>query len=419
MRLLVIVLLILIPVVSASFPSGSLLDIRGVGQVRWVLSDELSIPLAAIEGAGTEVSVHWTLNSPRLTSYAFDTGSANWGSTLSGSGFGAALAVARSTGRVAVAYGDFFKGIPIEVAVYDAESPSPRWTRSVALSTFGVWRHPLDISDDGKVVALAYRVTGEGTKYLSLFSGETGEPYWTRQLPGAGNWAVLGVNLAKEGNRIMVGLGDRVLFFDRAGAMLGEVLSATCCQARSFSADGTRALINAGGAPELLEWDGDSYATRWRGQVSPLFPFMQTLSPDGEIVAVYASSIFCETNRVLIFRPPSVMPYSTYSAYGQDACPSSLAFSLDGRRLVVGTLGTVEDREEPADYLRDVATVLDTTTPVVPLPLFRLLDDIDEKGSVTKVGISDNGKRVVVSTKEVHEFVSGNGGRVWGIELLV
>jgi hypothetical protein len=217
----------------------------------------------------------------------------------------------------------------------------------------------------------------------------------------------------------MVGLGDRSMIFSTEGAVLAEFIGSTCCDAPSLSSDGLSAIIRFGGPLELVRWDGSAYATAWRGDVSPLYVSMQALSPEGNVVAVYGSSLFCQSNRLFIFRPPSTAPYSTYDAYGADACPSSIDFSRDGHRVVVGTQGTIENREEPADFLRDVATVLDTQTPVVALPLFRLLDDVDEKGSATKVGLSDDGKRVVVSTKKVHEQVLGNGGRVWGIELLV
>ena len=51
-------------------------------------------------------------------------------------------------------------------------------------------------------------------------------------------------------------------------------------------------------------------------------------------------------------------------------------------------------------------------------PIFQLLDDIDEPGSISTVDISKDGSFVTAGGKAVHARQMGNGGEVYAIKIL-
>jgi hypothetical protein len=55
----------------------------------------------------------------------------------------------------------------------------------------------------------------------------------------------------------------------------------------------------------------------------------------------------------------------------------------------------------------------DSTTPI-----FQLLDDIDEPGSLSSVAISKDGSFVTAGGKAVHAREFGNGGQVYAIRII-
>jgi hypothetical protein len=413
-------LLAIAPIVSA-LPTEELFEVLSsrpwsLNQIKWVGFDERAVALAAISGDGKETPVHWHYNSPRLSMYDHGTGQLAWEHMLQEGGGEAALSVARTSGRVTVVFGSVFTG-RMHLALFEATEPTPVWVKELPRFTIHPGSAPVDVSSRGSIVAVTYRASGG--KFLDVYDGDSGVLRWSKLLPGALNFAVIGTDVADDGSRIMVGLGDRSMIFSSSGELLAEFSLTTCCDAPALSHDGNSALLRGrAGDVRVVSWDGANYVPSWSVAGEPV-PHMAALSPTGETVAVFDAGIFCGGSpRVLVYRLPSPWPYSSYDRYGAGACPRSLAFSLDGTRLVVGTQGTVEDDVTPEDYLRDIATILDVRTPLSPLPLFRLLDDVDEPGSVTKASLSDDGKSAVISTKKVHAQVLGNGGRVWGIELV-
>jgi DNA-binding beta-propeller fold protein YncE len=425
MRFLMVVCISLL---LASFDAGGISipkpfempELRGAGAVEWVALDESHIPTADIRGNGSTVAVEWWFGAqPRLATYDFPSGNPRWEASLAGGGTDGAIAVARLTGRIAVLHGNSFNADPTRVSLFEADTAAPVWTQAISGNIFALrfGDSPLDLSADGSLVAVAYSERATSLKFLKVFDGGSGALLWSTQLDG---FAVRGVDVSDDGSRIMVGLGDQVKIFAANGDLLGFFVSATCCEGPSLSADGGRAVIRRGANAEMLVWNGAAYEVSWKTNLAPLLAYMVVVSPDGNLVAVYAASQLCEgSNMVLIYKSFLTSPFATYDRYSSGACPSSMKFSQDGTRLVVGTLGSPESQEQPQDVLVDVATVLDTRTPLVATPLFRLLDDIDEKGSVRKVGISDDGKRVVIATKQEHAQVLGLGGRVWAIQILL
>jgi hypothetical protein len=96
----------------------------------------------------------------------------------------------------------------------------------------------------------------------------------------------------------------------------------------------------------------------------------------------------------------------SYSNYGDYV--ESVALSNDGSVGVAGSWG------QYGGTFGDVFTAFTMSTGAV---IFRLLDDIDEPGSIFEVDISDDGNYAVAGGKAVHAREFGNGGEVYSIEL--
>jgi hypothetical protein len=95
-----------------------------------------------------------------------------------------------------------------------------------------------------------------------------------------------------------------------------------------------------------------------------------------------------------------------YTSYGDEV--SSIAICDDGSVIVAGSWGTYGATSG------DVFTALDHAGAVI----FNLLDDIDEPGSIYSVDVSDDGSFATASGKAVHARQMGNGGEVYGIQIM-
>jgi len=107
---------------------------------------------------------------------------------------------------------------------------------------------------------------------------------------------------------------------------------------------------------------------------------------------------------VLLFDSSSATPLWQYTQYGDYV--ASCALSADGSRAVAASWG------QYGGTFGDVLTVFDRSSPV---PIFQLLDDIDEPGSIFSVDVSSDGWLVSAGGKAVHAREFGNGGEVYAI----
>ena len=96
----------------------------------------------------------------------------------------------------------------------------------------------------------------------------------------------------------------------------------------------------------------------------------------------------------------------TYNQYGDEV--ADVALCNDGSVGVACSWGQLD-----ATY-GDVFTAFDMATGAV---IYRLLDDINEPGSLFAVDISDDGAYAIAGGKAVHARTFGNGGELYAIEL--
>lgn len=400
--------------------------VRGAGTTIWTLYEQWAGALAAVPGDGGFVAAHWYLNAPRVALHEFVTGQQLWQASTQPKNSDAALAVARDSRRVVAAFSDWVTGRDLFVSAWNADSSIPLWTTQLGKAEVFLPDHErLAISADGQTVAVLNRDPVVKERRLHVLNGGTGSTHWSIQLPGSPSYEISGVDVSRDGSRVIVGLGDRTLIFSNIGNPLAEFPNAACCHlAHAFTIDGKKAVIRDGpNKVAIVTWDGTTYTKTWGATINSPLAWRAALSPDGTYVVVHGTQIGnggCLNNRIYIYKPPATLPYSTYDRLADHACLQSIEFSKDGTRAVIGTAGSLETQETATDLLYDMAAVLDLRTFLTPTPLFRLLDDIDDKGSVSKVSMSDDGKRVVVATRGCHvQALCFGGGHVYAIQLLI
>jgi uncharacterized protein YuzE len=95
-----------------------------------------------------------------------------------------------------------------------------------------------------------------------------------------------------------------------------------------------------------------------------------------------------------------------YDEYGDEVC--AIDISANGQYAIAACYGQLDGT------YGDVLTCFRRDTNI---PIFQLLDDIDESGSIMGVAISDSGHYAAAGGKEVHARIMGNGGMVYSIKI--
>jgi hypothetical protein len=349
-----------------------------------------------LSGDGMNILVGWWLNQQRVSFYrtlANETPIwhrsfvSDWQIPVGGSFDGSALA---ATGT----------GPPL--TEWNKTSFVPNWTFSWPSGYRGVGSNGVSISEDGTRLASVCAGSGDGILYV--FDVATGDTVYTRHFnPTSG---VYGVDLSDDGLVALVSTYDMLFIWDdgESRGTLGNYGQTTA----RISGDGSVVVMgDFNGNVKAYRWNavGHYYDLKIQDNTGHPWVTAVAVSADGSTVMAgtyqYNPS---SSGKVLMYDTTSSTPLWEYSNYGDYV--NSVALTPDGSRGVAGSWG------QYGGTFGEVLSVFERSSST---PIFALLDDIDEPGSIFAVAISDGGDYVAAGGKAVHAREMGNGGQVYAI----
>jgi uncharacterized protein YuzE len=219
-----------------------------------------------------------------------------------------------------------------------------------------------------------------------------------------------GVDFSHDGSTIVVSnYGDLLVYSVPDGDLLGNLYNYSQNMAE-ISGDGTRVVIGTfQGNVILYEWNGTQYITKWSIPTGHDWVRSVAISTDG-------STFGCGTieflsgggwaGKFMLIDADSGTVLIDYDEYGDEVC--AIDISANGQYAIAACYGQLDGT------YGDVLTCFRRDTSI---PIFQLLDDIDESGSIMGVAISDSGHYAAAGGKEVHARIMGNGGMVYSIKI--
>jgi hypothetical protein len=349
-----------------------------------------------ISGDGMNIFAGWWLNNERVSLYRTMADSTpfwsreyscDWQIAVGGSYDAAALAA---------------NGSGAELAEWNKMSHIPGWTFTWPSGYSGASSEGVDVSSDGSLLAAAASMSGDGL--LCVFDAATGDTVYTRHFnPTSG---LYGVDISDDGHVVVVSTYDMIFIWEDGDSRgtLGNYGQTTA----RVSGDGSVVVLG--------DFNGYMKAYRWNA-VGPYYelliqdytghPWVTSVgvSRDGStIMAGTFQYSPANSGKVLMYDTTSSDPLWEHENYGDYV--ASVALTPDGSRGVCGSWG------QYGSTYGEVLSVFDRSSST---PLFSLLDDIDEPGSIFSVAISDSGNYVAAGGKAVHAREFGNGGQVYAI----
>ena len=365
-------------------------------EVIWV--DEHVSAIAenmAITGNGIYTVAGWWLNVERTSKY--ETG---------GNGFPLwewplvpnfkMPVVASDNGNVIASTGDV---VPLCVWLNGA-GPTPSWQYT---SPAGFNSSGCDVSDDGSLVACAYKSTSTNDGLLYVFNSSSGTP--VIQLNFDAENGINGVALSENGDWAALSTYYHVYVFDLNTSSLfwdgpnyGQGMVAIDADAE-YLAKG-----DFYGQLTLYERNATGYSQQWQSYFGGWVTAV-AISADGSTV-MGGNMLFSPYRGIARGFDISGAQLWEYDQYGDEVGKVALCDN--------GTVGVAACWGQLDGTYGDVFTAFDMATGNV---IFRLLDDIDEPGSIFCCDISDDGSSAVCGGKAVHARTFGNGGQAYAIEL--
>ncbi len=298
-----------------------------------------------------------------------------------------------------------FSGVANGIPAYIWEHGSPLYTDEIEL-TPGYAGRGVSFSGDGNLLAVVSRLGNDNAKLL-VYDLNLRDTVFTRSfVPTSG---LYGVAFSSDGTTIVVSnYGGLLVYNVPAGDLIGTLYNYSQNTAK-ISGDGSRIAIGTfNGTAILYEWDGSQYNNAWTINTGHEWVTALDISDDG-------STVGCGTldfigggygGKFMMINSDSGTVLIDYDEYGDEV--SSIAISDDGQYAIVGSWGQYD-----ATY-GDVITCFTRDTNI---PIFQLLDDIDEPGSVFDVAISGSGHYAAAGGKAVHARTFGNGGMLYSIKI--
>ncbi len=288
--------------------------------------------------------------------------------------------------------------------MWDKDSPLPTHQISVDPTFNG---SGTAISGDGSVVVYAFAGTGSDGVLVAC-EVATGDTILTRTFDLA--QGLNGIDLSDDGSVAVVSCYSAIYVYEIPNGTQRTTLYNYSQNIAKTSSDGSLVTIGTfTGVVYLYAWNGAEYSTRWIRATQHDWVTAVDVSNDGSTVACGTMDFDggqivggkfmmwdAETGGVLI----------DYAEYG-DMVPS-VALSATGEYAIAGSYG-----KYGATY-GDVVTCFIRESNV---PIFQLLDDIDEPGSIFGVAISDSGHYATAGGKAVNAREWGSGGMLYSIQL--
>jgi hypothetical protein len=355
----------------------------------------------AIAGNGMWIQAGWYLNNDRTSLYrTLGTTTPTWSFPMPGADWFISTDVSMSGGDIGVlATGEACYG-------FSSASAAPKWAYSLppgfdfSSSSQGP---TISVTDDGSVYAALARSASEGRVFLFDQSGDT-----IRTISFNPTTGIYGVDMANDGSVICVTTYYAIYVFNADGSRRDSIGHYGQTVAK-ISGDGTYVVKgDFYTRVYLYRWNGTSYDLAWQYNTGHPWVTAVAISDDASTImaGTYQYSP-ANAGKVMLFDSSSATPLWQYTQYGDYV--ASCALSEDGSRAVAGSWGQYNST------FGDVLTVFDRSSAT---PVFQLLDDIDEPGSIFSVDISKDGSFITAGGKAVHAREFGNGGEVYAIRML-
>jgi len=262
-------------------------------------------------------------------------------------------------------------------------------------------------SHDGSLLAVVSSM-GSDDGILVVYNTETQDTIFTRHfVPISG---LNGVDISANGNAVVVSSYSQLYVYDIPdGSLRGELYNYSQGIAK-ISGDGARVVTGTySGSVYLYEWNGTEYDTHWIRSTADDWVTSVDISTDGSTVACGTMDFTGSEitgGKFKEWGASSGDVLIDYDEYGDEV--ASVALSATGEYAIAGSWGKY------GNTFGDVVTVFYRG---IDIPLFQLLDDIDEVGSVFSVAISDSGNYAAAGGKAVHAREFGNGGMLYAFQI--
>jgi len=259
------------------------------------------------------------------------------------------------------------------------------------------------VSDDGSIYAVLARSTDLGRLFIFNRNGDT-----IRTITFSPNSGIYGLDISNDGSVFCISTYYATYIYNLDGTRRDSIYNYGQTTAK-ISGDG-KYLVKGhfNGTVYLYRWTGTNYTLKWQHYTGHPWVTAVAISDNGATIMAgtfqYSPSY---AGKVLMYDSTTSTPLWEYTQYGDyvDEC----ALSANGERGVAGSWGQYQGT------FGDVLTVFNKSSST---PIFQLLDDIDEPGSITSVDISKDGSFVAAGGKAVHARQFGNGGEVYAIRII-
>jgi hypothetical protein len=355
----------------------------------------------SIAGNGMWIQTGWYLNNERTSLYrTLGTSTPNWSYLMSNAAWYVPVDISFTGEDISVA------GTGEPFYSFSSASPAPAWSYSlpggfeVATSSHGP---TVVVSDDGTIYGVLGRSGNQGRLFILNASGDT-----IRTITFDSNIGVYGLDCSNDCSVFCISTYDVIYVFDINGTRRDSIYHYGQTVAR-ISGDG-QYLVKGGfnSAVYFYRWNGSSYDQIWQHYTGHPWVTAVAISDDGSTIMAgtyqYSPS---NTGKVLMYDSSSATPLWQYTQYGDYVAACKL--SADGSKGVAGSWGQYNGT------FGDVITVFNK---ISSAPIFQVLDDIDEPGSIFSVDISEDGSFIAAGGKAVHAREFGNGGEVYAIRML-
>jgi WD40 repeat protein len=356
----------------------------------------------AISGDGAWIQAGWYLNNERTSLYeTMGTGSPNWSYLMPTAEFVISTDISLTGDNIGV----IAQGTPCYS--FASDSGTPNWTYSLPPGfAFASSEHgpTICVSEDGTLYAALAQQATDARIFVLNNSGDT-----IRTISFNPNTGIYGLDMTPDGSVFCVSTYYAIYIFNADGTRRDSISQYGQTVAK-ISGDG-KYLVKGdfNTRAYLYRWNGSNYDLAWQCYTGHPWVTRVAISRDGSTImaGTYQYSPV-NSGKVLLFDSSSATPLWEYAQYGDYI--ASCALSENGGVAVAGSWG------QYGGTYGDVLTVFERGSAT---PIFQLLDDIDEPGSIFSVDISGDGGLVSAGGKAVHAREFGNGGEVYSISTVV
>ena len=295
-------------------------------------------------------------------------------------------------------------GAQLPIFIWGHDSPLPA---EEILPPVGYNNASVSFSGDGNFLAFVSAV-GTEDGLLTIYDVAAADTIFTRSfLPVSG---LYGVDLSYDGSVVVVSAYSQLYVYDVPAGNLRDVLFNYSQGTAKVNSDGSL-IVNGtySGLVYLYEWNGSSYDYRWVKQTGHDWVTAVDIANNGSVFA--CGTLDFENNQIaggkfMSWDANTGNELIDYEEYGDMV--ASVAISADGEYAIAGSWG---------QYGTTFGDVVSCFVRQSNVPIFQLLDDVDEPGSVFAVAISDSGHYAAAGGKAVHAREFGNGGMLYSIKI--